>query len=157
MIVQTCRGCNKAIPVSNLKGALYCDAFAQLANVPITEDCFKGGNKYGNVWVEYDNRRFQSGAERDRYIQLKLMERAGEISQLKCQPRYLLREKYRDPQTKKMRRAAYYVADFEYLKDGVIYVEDVKGKVTALCQLKIKLFRGIERYQEYHFELIRAA
>lgn len=81
--------------------------------------------KYANRKAVADNITFDSTIERDRYLHLKLLERAGEISCLEVQPEYELIPK-QDGE-----RALKYRADFRY-KSGVnLVVEDVKSVVTA--------------------------
>lgn len=43
-------------------------------------------NKYRNIKVECDGVHFDSSKERDRYLELKLLARAGEIKDLELQP-----------------------------------------------------------------------
>lgn len=45
-------------------------------------------SKYGNKRTMYGGMVFDSKAERDRYIVLLSRERKGEISNLRCQPRF---------------------------------------------------------------------
>ena len=87
---------------------------------------------------------FASKAEMERYDELKMLEKAGKISELKLQPKFLL-----IPKIKKGDRATYYIADFAYTKDGERIVEDVKGFKTALYKLKIKLL--LWKYPDIHF------
>jgi len=60
-----------------------------------------------------------------------------EISQLKQQPRFVLQRGFRY-EGKKIRSLCY-VADFSYLEDGIVIIEDVKGMKTAVYKLKKKL------------------
>ena len=53
-------------------------------------------NKYGNRRVFYDGHWFDSKLERDRYIQLRLLERAGEIKGLRLQVPFELQEAYKN-------------------------------------------------------------
>ena len=109
--------------------------------------CFGRHNKYN---VSKKERRTQDGivfaskAEMERYDELKMLEKAGKISELKLQPKFLL-----IPKIKKGDRATYYIADFAYTKDGVRIVEDVKGFKTAVYKLKIKLL--LWKYPDIHF------
>lgn len=93
--------------------------------------------KYGNSKVEYDGITFDSKRERDRYLILKDAEEKGVISQLECQPKWeLLPTMYKDVivhlKTKDKivqrveQKAVTYKADFSYIKDGELVVEDVK-------------------------------
>ena len=110
----------------------------------------KKGNKYKNEKVEFDGIKFDSKRERDRYMVLKDAERRGLISKLKCQPKFTLipaqyHEEAKQLKTKvKMVKkcdflAITYTGDFQYVKDGKVVVEDVKGMVTPEYKLKEKM------------------
>ena len=109
-------------------------------------------NKYHNKKVYAYGRNWDSKKELARYEQLKLLEKAGVISNLEVQPKFLLIDtiKYNGktyPQT-------YYIADFMYLNDnGQEVVEDVKSEATRkdkVYRLKIKLF--LSRYSHILFK-----
>lgn len=69
---------------------------------------------------------FDSIRERDRYGELALMAKAGEISNLQYQVKYdLIPTQVRDDGKKE--RGISYVADFVYEQDGKTVVEDSKG------------------------------
>lgn len=92
-------------------------------------------NKYGNRKTERVVRGetivFDSAKEAQRWDDLYLLERAGEISDLKRQVRYRLIPAQRDMQGKVIEKPCDYVADFVYRdKDGRIVVEDVKSEAT---------------------------
>jgi hypothetical protein len=112
---------------------------ADLEKIKQLEDEKK--NKYNAVPQRIDGIYFDSTAEANRYCELKLLVRAGVISDLKVHPRYSL--------TKKKK----YEADFEYIEDGKSIVEDVKGKMTERSALAIETFK--EKYPEYEFRLIK--
>jgi hypothetical protein len=97
-------------------------------------------SKFGNRRIEYDGYIFDSLMEKRRYQELQLLVQMGDISGLRVHPRYKLQEKYRQPETGKRERAIYYEADFEYIEDGQVVTEDVKGHQTAVFKLKRKLF-----------------
>lgn len=102
-------------------------------------------NKYGNRRVFYDGYWFDSKLERDRYIQLRLLERAGEIKDLRIQVPFELQEAYM--RNGKRVQAIVYIADFTYYdkKLGKTVVEDVKGIETDVFKLKRRcLNTGIE-------------
>ena len=80
--------------------------------------------KYKNKKVEIDGIKFDSKKEANRYCELKLLERAGKIFDLKLQPRFLLQENFK--YKNKTYRKIEYVADFEYTENGQTVVEDVK-------------------------------
>lgn len=91
---------------------------------------------------------FDSKAEMNRYAELKMLERAGIIKDLKLQPRFPLIPAHENE------RGLTYVADFAYEENGHRIVEDVKGHKTDVYKLKRKLFR--ERYPELDFREIKA-
>ena len=91
-------------------------------------------NKYGAKKVTApDGQKFDSKKEYKHYVVLKLLERAGKISDLQRQVRFELIPK-QDGET-----ACHYVADFVYQKDGKRIVEDVKGYKTEVYKIKKKL------------------
>jgi len=103
--------------------------------------------KYGNVKATLDGINFDSEHERDRYAELKMLEKAGEIRELKLQPVFELIPAIRE-HGKTVQRAVTYKADFSYHRvDGEYVVEDAKGLRTDVYKLKKKMFRykyGIE-------------
>ena len=91
-------------------------------------------NKYRARKVKApDGQVFASVKEYHRWGMLKLLERAGRISDLKRQVSYELIPK------QKGERACSYVADFTYMEDGKLVVEDCKGFRTPEYRLKRKL------------------
>lgn len=101
--------------------------------------------KYRNRPTEVDGIRFASKKEAKRYTQLRLLQMAGEIRDLQCQPRY--------PLEVDGKLVCTYVADFAYrvpikgttggvggLEMCERVAEDVKGVKTAVFKLKAKLF-----------------
>lgn len=95
-------------------------------------------NKYHAKKTEVDGITFDSKKESDRYAVLTLLAKAGAISDLVLQPRYLLQDAFRC--NGKAIRKIEYVADFQYKCKGVTVVEDVKGQKTQVYMLKKKLF-----------------
>lgn len=98
--------------------------------------------KYYNTPVDYDGHHFDSKAERDRYIELKLMQDMGVISGLELQKKYILQQKGKYPSGKKYSEIAY-VADFVYQYNGEIVVEDVKGYKTDVYRMKKKMMAKV--------------
>ena len=97
-------------------------------------------NKYHNQHVRTsDGIVHDSQREAVRWQQLKLLERAGKIVNLKRQVKYILIPAQREPDTigkrggvkqgKLLEREVAYIADFEYQdkETGRLVVEDVKG------------------------------
>ena len=58
---------------------------------------WKGYSKYRNKKTELDGIAFDSKREAERYAELKLLERAGEISYLQLQPEVILQDKFVTP------------------------------------------------------------
>lgn len=118
--------------------------------------------KYKNSKICVDGIKFDSKREAGRYLQLKAMEQAGEITGLKRQVKFELIPTQRAPSTEVYRagpqkglpkpgavleRPIYYIADFTYSQDGKQVVEDAKGFRTKDYKLKKKLMlylHGIE-------------
>ena len=97
------------------------------------------GNKYGakRTYSALADRTFDSKAEARRADDLVLLERAGEISELEFQPRWVLSRK----------PLVSYRADFRYKDNGRTVVEDVKGKDTDASRVRrawLKQLHGIE-------------
>lgn len=102
------------------------------------EESSEKKSKYSSAKTDIDGIRFDSKKEAEFYAELKLRERAGEISHLRLQPRYLLQEAFK--YDGKQFREIEYVADFEYVENGITVVVDVKGFKTAVYMIKRKLF-----------------
>lgn len=99
-------------------------------------------SKYGNKRVMVDGVWFDSQREAKRYGQLKMMEKAGEISALTLQVYFTLAESVVLNGRKKP--ALRYVADFCYnTNDGFPVVEDCKGHKTAVYRIKQHLMKSI--------------
>lgn len=94
--------------------------------------------KYGNKKVVRDGIEFDSIKECQRYCELKLMQRAGLISDLQTQVSFELIPAQRID-GKVVERAVNYIADFVYQQDGQKVVEDTKGFKTKDYILKRKL------------------
>jgi hypothetical protein len=93
-------------------------------------------SKYRNVPTYVDGIRFASKLEAKRYGELLLLERAGEIRDLKLQPSYKLDVKGKP--------VCEYRGDFAYLTNtGLPVTEDCKGMETAEFKVKAKLFRAL--------------
>lgn len=103
--------------------------------------------------TKYRNKKtngYDSAKEAYRAGQLKLLERAGHISELQEQVTILLQEKFKH--NGKWERAITYVADFVYMKDGVKIVEDVKSPITRkISTYRIKRKMLLFRYTDIVF------
>ena len=101
-------------------------------------------SKFHNQKMRIGGREFDSRKEGRRYQELLLLQRAGEIHDLRCQVPFELipPQRYKDPVTGRWRteRGTKYVSDFCYTtSDGKSIVEDVKGVRTDVYKLKKKL------------------
>lgn len=108
--------------------------------------------KFGNRAVVIDGLRFDSAAEGRRYQQLRMLERAGEIQDLRVHPRYVIIDALRVGSRRE--KAIVYEADFAYTEGGLPVVEDVKGVETAVFRLKRRLF--LQRYPDVVFRVLDA-
>jgi hypothetical protein len=84
--------------------------------------------KYRNRPCIYDGIKFQSEHERDRWIELNLMLKAGQINKLRRQTRFELIP------------TVYYVSDFDYIDvvSGEYVVEDAKSEPTKTPVYRLK-------------------
>ena len=98
--------------------------------------------KYNAKKTVVDGITFDSKKEAARYVELKAMEQAGEITHLELQPKFQLQAKYKNGAGKGIREVSY-IADFQYKQDGKVIVEDVKGVKTEVYKLKKKMFEFI--------------
>lgn len=99
-------------------------------------------NKFGAVRTEVDGIKFHSKKEASRYLELKLLQADGAISELRLQVSYRI--------VVNNALICRYIADFVYVQDGQEIVEDVKGKITDVYRLKKKLMKachGIDIYE----------
>ncbi len=108
-------------------------------------------NKYRNKKVIVDGKEFDSIQESKRYKELKLLLKAGKISNLELQPRFLLQESFR--KNEKIFRKIEYIADFQYIENEKTIVEDVKGMQTDVFKLKHKIFEKV--YPELELRIIK--
>lgn len=86
-------------------------------------------HKYHASPTTVDGIVFHSAKEAKRYGELKLLQRAGKISELKLQPKF------------KLVIEETYIADFSYVENGAKVIEDVKGFLTATYRRKRKAIR----------------
>lgn len=119
----------------------------------------KPRKKYGNKKTVIDGIQFDSKKEAQRYLELKLLQRAGKIEALELQKDFELIpaqyeefERYgKNGQRLKdgkrcIERSCVYKADFAYLQDGQLVVEDTKSKATKTPEYIIKRKLLLWRY-----------
>lgn len=89
-------------------------------------------SKFLNKKTVVDGIEFDSLKESRRYGQLRLLERAGEITNLEVHPKYVL--SVNDV------RIGTYAPDFRYQRSGQVVCEDVKSKptITEMFRWKAK-------------------
>jgi hypothetical protein len=96
-------------------------------------------NKYRNIKTVIDGITFDSKREANRYAELKLLQKAGEIWHLELQPEFLIEVNGQ--------KICKYRADFSYwLSETATHgfvVEDAKGVKTPAYRLKKKLVKAI--------------
>ena len=119
-------------------------------NYPCRRKAAGSYKKYGNKKIEADGEIFDSKKEYRRWNELILLVKAGEISHLKRQVKYVLIPAQREADItgprggirhgKLIEREVAYIADFVYTdKNGQIVVEDCKGLRTKEYIIKRKL------------------
>jgi len=86
-------------------------------------------NKYGAKKTQVGEITFDSKKEALRWMELQMLEKAGEISDLRRQVKIELMGQYRPLYTRTGRKMRY-TADFAYIEDGVEIIEDCKGTWT---------------------------
>ena len=102
-------------------------------------------NKYGAAKTTFDGITFDSVFEAERWIELKILERAGIIKDLCRQVRFEV-----IPKTGR-NRAHHYTADFTYTENGKKIVEDVKGVKTRDYLLRRDLLLASSSFAETIF------
>ena len=110
-------------------------------------------NKYNSRRITIDNYTFDSIRESERYGELKLMEKAGEICNFEVHPEIELQPSftYRGNGI----RAIKYEADFSYVENGVQIFEDLKGFETQLFRAKWKMLLYKFRNSTIEFRIVR--
>lgn len=111
------------------------DEFKAMRVAPANKRSSKYGAKKSGG---YDSRK-----EHRRANELKLMQRAGLISNLREQVKYVLIPTQRDTCGKLLEKECSYYADFVYDRNGVTVVEDTKGVRTQEYIIKRKLMLAV--------------
>lgn len=109
-------------------------------------------SKYGAVKTTVDGVTFASKAEARRYQELRLLEKAGEVTELELQPKFPIYVSI-NGRSRHMgdKPVCTYVADFRYRfgPTGILMIEDVKGMKTPVYRLKKKMVEA-----QYGVEII---
>lgn len=104
-------------------------------------------SKYGNKRIVTEDGEFDSNREFTRWCELKLLQRAGEITGLKRQVKIMLLPSQRDELGKVIEKPVHYIADFVYTENGKQIVEDAKGFRTKEYILKRKMLLYLQGIQ----------
>ena len=92
-------------------------------------------SKYGNVRTIAGDVVFDSKREADRYSELAILEKLGDITDLELQPNFDC--------VVAGKKVCRYVADFRYVQNGQTVIEDANGVRTAVYRLKKKLVEAL--------------
>ena len=103
-------------------------------------------SKYYSRKVTRCGETFDSQKEYRRFCELRLLERAGAVTDLRRQVKFELIPAQR-VDGKVVERACSYVADFVYTENGQQVVEDTKGYRTQEYRLKRKLMLWVHGIQ----------
>lgn len=120
----------------------------------------RNGTKYNATKVTIDGHTFDSKHEANRYCELKLLEKGGVISDLRLQVKFVLIPAQYEPDAIKLlkngtekivkgkliERECSYYADFTYVLDGKLIVEDTKSKATRTPEYIIKRKLMLDRH-----------
>jgi hypothetical protein len=101
-------------------------------------------HKYGAKAVQLGTERFASKREAKRWTELQLLERAGEITNLKRQVKIALLGEFHPIRTPTGRNMMY-VADFVYWDNrlGAEVIEDSKGFATPEYKIKRAILKAM--------------
>ena len=120
----------------------YAEAEGLLADRSGPAVLARRGNKYHAEPLFVDGRRFDSRREGARYLELRLMEKAGLIADLELQPEFplLVMELWRSQIPIQITKVGRYRADFRYvdLRSGEIIVEDTKAEPTKTEAFRLR-------------------
>lgn len=102
-------------------------------------------NKYGAKKTIVGDIKFDSKKEAARWMDLQLLERAGEISGLQRQVKIELMGQH-GPLLTRTGRKMRFTVDFAYTEKGAVIHEDVKGMPTRDYEVRVAVARamGIE-------------
>lgn len=99
-------------------------------------------NKYGAKKTVVGDIKFDSKKEANRWMELQLLERAGEISSLERQVKVYLFGQHRPLYTRTGRKMKI-TFDFSYIEEGVQVYEDAKGMPTRDYEVRVAVARAM--------------
>lgn len=100
-------------------------------------------NKYGAKPRIVAGVRIASGREAKRWSDLQWMEMDLKIEKLERQVTYILAPSVKIAGEKRARPALRYTADFRYVENGKVVVEDAKGRQTEAFRIKSHLMKSV--------------
>lgn len=107
-------------------------------------------NKYRNKKTTYDGITFDSKKEANHYLALKQMKKLGIIKDLKLQVKFELQPSFK--YNGETIRSINYYADFTYIQDNKLIVEDVKSAATRKDKVYIiKKKMLLYKYKDIEF------
>lgn len=99
--------------------------------MPTLSEMGMSGGKIPHQRIKVGDIEFDSMAEHDRYLELLVLQRSGQISNLECHPSYEILPAQQTPEGKRNFRPVVYTPDFRYKRaDGSEVVEEVKSEYT---------------------------
>lgn len=110
---------------------------------PEVEQMFRV-NKYRNKKTDTPDGKFDSKYEYQKWCELKILEKAGEISDLQRQVKFEIIPSIKTS-CETLRSISYY-ADFVFIQDGDMWVVDSKGFNTDVFQIKKRLL--IQKFKQ---------
>lgn len=99
-------------------------------------------NKYGAKKTQVGDVNFDSKREANRWMELQLLQRAGEISDLQRQVKVELIGQYRPLFTRTGRKMKL-TFDFAYIENGIQVFEDAKGMPTRDYEVRVAVARAM--------------
>ena len=99
-------------------------------------------NKYGAKKTQVGGIKFDSKKEATRWMELQVLERCGEISNLQRQVKIELMGHYRPLYTRTGRKMVL-TFDFSYIDGGVQVYEDAKGYPTRDYEVRVAVARAM--------------
>lgn len=106
--------------------------------VPVLAKTSPKPSKYASEKVEHQGEKFDSKKEGRRWLALLELQKAGKISDLKRQQSFVLAPAVKLAGEARTKPALRYLADFTFMRDGVLVIEDCKSKPTR----KLPIFRA---------------
>lgn len=101
-------------------------------------------HKFGATRILVNGLKFPSLKEGKRYSRLSFLVKHSEISDLELQPAFIFKINEK--------KVCSYIADFRYKWKGKLVTEDVKGVMTAVFKLKLKLLEAL--FPEVHLDIV---